>query len=284
MIAPAMDCDMYAHSATQANVCILQERGHVFVEPDEGELASGLTGKGRMAEPERIVKEIASFFEQKNELKGNKVLVTAGPTFEAIDPVRFIGNHSTGKMGYAIARELADKGADVILVSGPVSLKDNHPKIKTIEVTSAEDMLKSCRKHFPTCKGAVMAAAVADYTPEKAEKNKISGKDKNLTLTLKPTTDIAAELGKMKKKNQFLVGFALETQNETKNAQRKISDKNLDFIVLNSLNDKGAGFGHDTNKISILYKNNKRTDYQLKHKNLVAKDIVHEILRLNHKS
>lgn len=283
MIAPAMDCDMYAHAATQENVEILRKRGHAFVEPDEGELASGLSGKGRMAEPERIVKEVEAFFSQKADLENQRILVTAGPTFEAIDPVRFIGNHSTGKMGYAIANELASRGAEVVLVSGPVSLSPEHKSIKLIKVSSAADMLKVCKKEFASCNGAVMAAAVADFTPIETAKNKISGKDKNLTITLKPTADIAAELGKSKKKNQFLVGFALETQNENKNAQRKLTDKNLDFIVLNSLNDEGAGFGHDTNKISILFKNNKRTDFKLKHKNLVAKDIVHEIVTISHK-
>ena len=279
MLAPAMDCDMFAHEATRNNIGILTSRGHLIIEPDEGELASGLTGKGRMAEPERIVREVESFFGKKEELKGKSFLVTAGPTFEAIDPVRFIGNHSTGKMGYAIAAELASRGAHVELVSGPVSLQLSHPGITITRVTSAAEMLAACKKVFRKCDGAVFAAAVADYTPAKVAGSKIKGK-KEMDLHLIPTTDIAAELGKSKSKKQVVAGFALESESGTGNAVRKLKDKNLDMIVLNSLTDEGAGFGFDTNKITIIFKDNKKKNFGLLPKNIVAKDIVNELVEI----
>lgn len=280
MFAPAMDCDMYAKPATQGNINKLKSLGHAFIEPDEGELASGLTGKGRMAEPERIIAEVESFFASKEELAGKKFMVTAGPTHEAIDPVRFIGNHSSGKMGFAIAEELAFRGADVILVSGPVTLQAKSSRIKVISVSSAEGMLKECDRYFKLCDGAIFAAAVADYMPSVPKKEKISSKKDKLSIDLTPTTDIAAELGRKKLKKQVLVGFALETGDGIKNAERKLKEKNLDFIVLNSINDKGAGFGFDTNKISIIFKDNKKKNFGLKQKNLVAKDIVNELAEI----
>lgn len=279
MLAPAMDCDMFAHNATRNNIEILKSRGHIIIEPDEGELASGLTGKGRMAEPERIVTEVESFFGKKEELKGKTFLVTAGPTYESIDPVRFIGNHSTGKMGYAIAAELASRGAVVELVSGPVSLHVTHPDIKITKVGTAAEMLAVSKKVFKKCDGAVFAAAVADYTPLKVAESKITGK-KEMDIHLIPTTDIAAELGKSKSKKQVLAGFALETGKGTDNAVRKLKEKNLDLIVLNSLSDKGAGFGFDTNKITLIFKDNKKKNFGLLPKNIVAKDIVNELVEI----
>jgi phosphopantothenoylcysteine decarboxylase/phosphopantothenate--cysteine ligase len=275
MIAPAMDMDMFQHPATQANIEILKQRGNSFVEPETGELASGLIGKGRMEEPEKITEEVIRFFQSKKKLQGKQYLVTAGPTNEKIDPVRFIGNHSSGKMGYALAEELANQGAEVELVSGSVTMEPKHPNIHLHNVTTAAEMFELSKKLFPTCNGAIMAAAVADYTIENTANEKIKRqKGQPITLTLTPTKDIAEHLGKIKKDSQVLVGFALETTNEEENALKKLRNKNLDFIVLNSLRDSGAGFNTDTNKISILDANGEKTTFPLKSKYEVAKDIV----------
>ncbi len=281
MVAPAMDLDMFAHPSTQRNISILREYGNIIVEPGEGELASGLTGKGRMEEPEKILKAVIQQFGVKKKLLNKSFLVTAGPTFEKIDPVRFIGNYSSGKMGYAIAEELAEQGAKVTLVSGPVSVTSQKNGVKVIPVESAEEMYDASVEHFKTVDGAIMCAAVADFTPAKKETDKTKRGKENWHIELQPTKDIAAELGKLKTNKQLLVGFALETNNELANAEGKLLKKNLDFIVLNSLKDKGAGFGVDTNKITIIEKGNKQTDFELKDKAEVAKDIVAKIIELN---
>ncbi|MCY7409207.1 MAG: bifunctional phosphopantothenoylcysteine decarboxylase/phosphopantothenate--cysteine ligase CoaBC [Chitinophagales bacterium] len=280
-IAPAMDEDMWKHTSTQKNITSLISYGNKIIPVDSGELASGLVGEGRMAEPEAIVAYLNDLLsEKKNEgrLKGKKALVTAGPTYEAIDPVRFIGNHSSGKMGIAIADELANEGASVELILGPSSLKPQNTSVKTINVTSAAEMFNVASKSFKHADVAVMAAAVADYTPEKTLTQKIKKHNGNsLDLSLIKTTDILKSLGKEKKKNQLLVGFALETNDELKNAKEKLKKKNLDFIVLNSLNDKGAGFKHDTNQITIIDRDKKIFSFPLKAKQEVAKDIVKHI-------
>ncbi len=276
-VAPAMDLDMYQHPSTQHNLEILRSYGNYIIEPEEGELASGLNGKGRMAEPEHILAALQTYFASSNSLQGKSFLVTAGPTFELIDPIRFIGNFSSGKMGYAIAEELASRGAEVTLVSGPTALKANNPRIKTINVTTAAEMYAASVEHFSEVNGAIMSAAVADFAPEQTSDSKIKRKGEQLKLSLTPTKDIAAELGKMKKSSQVLVGFALETDNEMENARRKMETKKLDFIVLNSIRDKGAGFGVDTNKITIIDNNGNVFPFELKHKNDVAKDIVDKL-------
>lgn len=276
--APAMDLDMWKHDSTRDNISKLLSRGNVLLKPGYGELASGLIGDGRMAEPEVIVEQISAFFRRSKLLDGKKALVTAGPTHEAIDPVRFIGNHSSGKMGYAIAEALASFGADVHLVSGPTSQEVVHPKIKLQRVTSAEEMFESCIAKFPKMDYTVLAAAVADYKPEIKADQKIKKENGSLQISLTRTPDIAKELGQMKKNGQVVVGFALETQNEVENATKKLKAKNFDFIVLNSLNDRGAGFGHDTNKISMINKSNKVKDFSLKSKHDVAIDIVESML------
>ena len=273
-IVPAMDLDMYSHPSTQKNIKTLQSYGNHIIEATEGELASGLIGKGRMAEPQTILENTIRFFEKQKSLENKKFLLTAGATIEPIDPVRFISNYSTGKMGYAIAEELAERGAEVVLVSGAVTVSTLNPKITVVKVTSANEMLQACEKYFPTTNGAILAAAVADYTVENVSETKMKRTENEMVLKLKPTTDIAAALGKMKIEQQILVGFALETNNEMENAIGKLKRKNLDFIVLNSLNDQGAGFATDTNKISIIDKNNKITNFELKPKNKVALDIV----------
>lgn len=281
MIAPAMDLDMFSHPSTQRNIAILKDYGNIIVEPASGELASGLDGKGRMEEPENIVEAVVNHLSAKKKLLNKRFLVTAGPTYEKIDPVRFIGNYSSGKMGFAIAEELAAQGADVTLVAGPVDLSVSHSSINRIDVESAREMYEEAVKAFSTSDGAIMCAAVADFTPRiKAEAKTKRGKE-GWNLELEPTKDIAAELGKNKSKDQILVGFALETNDELENAQKKLEKKNLDFIVLNSLNDKGAGFGVDTNKITILEKGNKRYNFELKSKVEVARDIVAKIIELN---
>jgi len=273
-IVPAMDLDMYSHPSTQKNIKTLQSYGNHIIEATEGELASGLIGKGRMAEPQTILEHTIRFFEKQKSLENKKFLLTAGATIEPIDPVRFISNYSTGKMGYAIAEELAERGAEVVLVSGAVTVSTLNPKITVVKVTSANEMLQACEKYFPATNGAILAAAVADYTVENVSETKMKRTENEMVLKLKPTTDIAAALGKMKTEQQILVGFALETNNEMENAIGKLKRKNLDFIVLNSLNDQGAGFATDTNKISIIDKNNKITNFELKPKNKVALDIV----------
>lgn len=277
MVAPAMDLDMYKHPATQRNLKVLQSFGNIIIEPESGELASGLIGKGRMEEPERIVAFIIDYFARQVDFKGKKVVVTAGPTYEKIDPVRFIGNYSSGKMGLAIAEEFAGRGAEVVLVCGPVNLKTNHSAIRRVDVESAAQMYEVTSKEFVNSDVAVLSAAVADFTPKEKADHKIKrGKD-DLLLELLPTKDIAAELGKIKTASQLLVGFALETNDEEVNALSKMQRKNLDMIVLNSLNDKGAGFSVDTNKVTILDKAGDKTVYELKTKVEVAKDIVDQI-------
>lgn len=277
MVAPAMDLDMYKHPVTQRNLKVLQSFGNIIIEPESGELASGLIGKGRMEEPERIVAFIADYFARQEDFKGKKVVVTAGPTYEKIDPVRFIGNYSSGKMGLAIAEEFAGRGAEVVLVCGPVNLKTSHPAIRRVDVESAAQMYEVTSKEFVNSDVAVLSAAVADFTPKEKADHKIKrGKD-DLLLELLPTKDIAAELGRIKTASQLLVGFALETNDEEVNALSKMQRKNLDMIVLNSLNDKGAGFSVDTNKVTILDKAGNKTVYELKTKVEVAKDIVDQI-------
>ncbi|HEX7585565.1 MAG TPA: bifunctional phosphopantothenoylcysteine decarboxylase/phosphopantothenate--cysteine ligase CoaBC [Prolixibacteraceae bacterium] len=278
MIAPAMDLDMFQHPANRANLEILRSFGNLIIEPGEGALASGLYGKGRMEEPENIVEEVIQFFNQKKKLLNKHFLVTSGPTYEKIDPVRFIGNYSSGKMGYAIANELADSGARVTIVSGPVHIRTVNPEISIIPVQSAGEMLEQCLQIFSHTDGAVMCAAVADFTPESISDIKVKRGNDNLNIQLKPTKDIAKALGKMKTKDQLLIGFALETNDELNNAFHKLQRKNLDFIVLNSMNDPGAGFEVDTNKITIIDKDNNPTFFELKSKSKVAADIVARII------
>ncbi len=280
LVAPAMDLDMFAHPSTQRNISILKEYGNSIVEPGEGELASGLSGKGRMEEPEKILEIVVEQISRKKKLLNKSFLVTAGPTFEKIDPVRFIGNYSSGKMGYAIAEELAEQGADVTLVSGSVAVSTKKPNIKVVAVESAKEMYKESVAAYKFCDGAIMCAAVADFTPVTTENKKTKRAKENWNIELEPTQDIAAELGRLKTNNQLLIGFALETNNELANAQKKLAKKNLDFIVLNSLNDEGAGFGVDTNKITIVDKNNNQQIFELKSKTEVAKDIVAKIVEL----
>lgn len=280
-VAPAMDLDMFAHPTTQHNLDILRSYGNHIIEPTAGELASHLVGKGRMEEPENIVAALEDFFQKNSSMAGKKILITAGPTYEKIDPVRFIGNYSSGKMGYALAEECAARGAEVTLVSGPVNLSVNHPNINRIDVESAEQMYNACMSHYPTSDAGILCAAVADFTPECVADKKIKREKDDLTLNLKPTHDIAAALGKIKTDSQRLVGFALETNDETAHAQDKLKRKNFDFIVLNSLNDKGAGFRCDTNKITII-DSSKAEEYPLKTKKEVAADIIDKLDSILH--
>jgi phosphopantothenoylcysteine decarboxylase/phosphopantothenate--cysteine ligase len=280
MIAPAMDEDMWNHASLQKNLVLLKSYQNIILDTEHGELASGLIGFGRMLEIEKLVLEIDSFFNTKQRLKNKKALVTAGPTYENLDPVRYIGNYSSGKMGIAIAETLANEGCEVVLVLGPTSLTTMHANIKTIQVRSAEEMLNACTTHFAETDIAVMSAAVADYTPMTVATSKIKKKDEEFTIQLKKTTDILKQLGSIKSKNQILIGFALENKNEKTYALKKLEEKNADAIVLNSLNDEGAGFAHDTNKISIFEKNGIETNYELKSKTAVAKDIVEKIIKL----
>ena len=275
-IAPAMDLDMFAHPSTTANLNTLRSYGNHIIEPAEGELASHLVGKGRMEEPENIVSYLERYFAQAEELGGKKIVITAGPTYEKIDPVRFIGNYSSGKMGFALAEECASRGAEVTLVAGPVQLKTTHPNIHRIDVESCAEMYAATMEAFKTADSAILCAAVADFTPETTADTKIKREKDDLVLRLKPTHDIAAELGRMKQPHQRLVGFALETDDEVAHAQGKLERKNLDFIVLNSLRDQGAGFRHDTNKITIISKEEVK-EYPLKTKTEVARDIVDEL-------
>lgn len=280
-VAPAMDLDMMAHPSTTANINRLRSYGNIIIEPETGELASGLVGKGRMEEPERIVAVLEDYFAKKADLKGKKVLITAGPTYEKIDPVRFIGNYSSGKMGYALAEECAARGADVTLVSGPVSLSIDNPSITLVKVESAREMLAACESVFPECDVAVMCAAVADYAPKVIADKKIKREHSEVpVIELVKNPDIAATLGHAKKQGQILVGFALETDNEFDNAKEKLSRKNLDMIVLNSMRDKGAGFGTDTNKVSVFKADGSRVDFGLKSKREVATDIVDAIVAI----
>ena len=278
-VAPAMDLDMYAHPSTQANLQKLISYGNHIIEPGTGFLASTLEGKGRMEEPEKIVEALEQYFARRQKLAGKKVLITAGPTYEKIDPVRFIGNYSSGKMGFALAEVCAEQGAEVTLISGPVMIKTNHPAIRRIDVESAGEMYEAATKHFPKADIAILCAAVADFTPKTTADKKIKRKGDDLTIRLQPTQDIAAALGAIKKKKQVLVGFALETDNELKNAKDKLERKNLDFIVLNSLQDAGAGFRVDTNKVTIIDRHQGLTSYGTKAKRQVAEDIVENIIR-----
>lgn len=280
-VAPAMDLDMMAHPSTKRNIEMLRSYGNHIIEPAEGELASHLVGKGRMEEPENIVKVLDGFFDRKENLAGKKVLITAGPTYEKIDPVRFIGNYSTGKMGYALAREAAGRGAEVTLVSGPVSLTINHPSINVRHVESAKEMLAECESHFPESDIAIMCAAVADYAPAHPVDKKIKREGSDApVIELVKNPDIARTLGLSKRDGQILVGFALETDNESINAQAKLKSKNLDMIVLNSLRDKGAGFGTDTNKVTIYMADGRELRFDTKSKDDVAGDIIDTIANL----
>lgn len=274
-IAPAMDLDMFAHPSTQRNLDWLRSYGNHIIEPASGELASHLIGKGRMEEPEQIFKVVADFLTRRKDMEGKKVMITAGPTYEKIDPVRFIGNYSSGKMGYALAEECAERGAEVVLISGPVSIKAHHPSIKVVSVESAQQMHDAALSAFADSDAAIMCAAVADYAPVVVAEKKIKReKDDIPVIELKKNPDIAAALGRIKKPRQMLVGFALETDNEMANAQSKLERKNLDMIVLNSLADKQAGFGVDTNKVTIIEKDGKVHSYEVKPKKEVAADIV----------
>lgn len=276
-VAPAMDLDMLQHPATAGNLLKISGFGNSIIEPGVGELASGLSGAGRMAEPEEIVAALENHFSTQSRLAGKNVLVTAGPTFEAIDPVRFIGNHSSGKMGFAIAEELARQGAKVHLVSGPTHQHTNHPRINVIRVTSAEQMYEQCKSLFAETDITVLAAAVADYKPAVVAEQKIKKNGESMKVDLIRTVDIAASLGKLKHEGQLIVGFALETEQEQSNALKKLESKNFDLIVLNSLNDSGAGFGYDTNKVTIIDRSHKAKNFSLKNKKEVAKDIAHAI-------
>jgi phosphopantothenoylcysteine decarboxylase/phosphopantothenate--cysteine ligase len=283
-LAPAMDLDMLNHPATERNIEILRSFGHYVIGPDAGELASGLDGKGRMSEPEIIVREIETFLSKKKitelPLRGKKVFINAGPTAEPIDPVRFISNHSSGRMGIALADEAAALGAEVTLVLGPVNLSPAHPDVKTVAVRTAAEMEEASVIAFRDCDIAILAAAVADFTPETTFGTKIKRGEGEMVIRLKPTQDIAAYLGTVKKSGQFLAGFALETDNETANAMGKLKRKNLDMIILNSLRDEGAGFGYDTNRITIIDSNNNIDKFELKSKGEVASDILRRIISL----
>lgn len=280
-VAPAMDLDMFAHPSTQHNLDILRSYGNHIIEPASGELASHLVGKGRMEEPEKIIEVLEAFFARQQDLAGRKIVITAGPTYEKIDPVRFIGNYSSGKMGYALAEACASRGAEVVLVSGPVTLQTVHPNIHRIDVESAAEMHRAAVDAFKDADAGILCAAVADFTPEQVADQKIKREKDDLVLRLKPTCDIAASLGKEKRPDQLLVGFALETCDEVSHAQDKLARKNFDFIVLNSLNDKGAGFRCDTNKITIIDRT-EAVSYPLKRKQEVAEDIVDKLSSLFH--
>lgn len=280
IVAPAMDEDMWHHRATKKNIEVLKQNGNEIIDVNNGELASGLSGEGRMAEPEEILDYLHHFFSAQLTLKGKNALVTAGPTYEAIDPVRFIGNHSSGKMGVYIAEELNRRGAKVTLVLGPSEMiADN--AIETIRVTSADEMYEACMKNFNAYHIIIMAAAVADYTPLAKAPQKIKKKENEFSLSLVKTKDILSEAGKIKSDSQILVGFALETENERNNAREKLAKKNADFIVMNSLNNEASGFGYDSNKITIFEKNGKEYDFPLKSKKEVASDIVNFVTKNN---
>ncbi len=278
-VAPAMDLDMYAHPSTQKNLETLRSYGNHIIEPGTGFLASKLEGKGRMEEPEKIIEVLDNFFEEQTDLQGKEVLITAGPTYEKLDPVRFIGNYSSGKMGIALAEECARRGANVELICGPVSIKTSHPNIHRTDVESAAQMYKAATETFPNADAAILCAAVADFTPANVADNKIKREGNKLTLELTPTQDIAKALGQMKKENQVMVGFALETYDEENHAKEKLQKKNLDFIVLNSLQDDGAGFQHNTNKVTLIDKEGEEK-FPLKSKKEVAKDIVNKLVTI----
>lgn len=275
-VTPAMDLDMFAHPSTKRNLQTLKSFGNQIIEPTVGQLASGLEGKGRMEEPENIVRFIVDYFTPKKML-GKKILITAGPTYEKIDPVRYIGNFSSGKMGFALAESCARQGAEVTLIAGPVTISARHTNIKRIDVDSADEMYKAVMNRFGKMDGAILCAAVADFTPIQKFDTKIKREKENLLLELKPTQDIAAAVGKIKKGEQFVIGFALESDNEEQNAIGKMERKNFDFIVLNSLQDQDTGFGFDTNKVSIIHRSGLTKRFELKSKLDVADDIVNEI-------
>ena len=277
-IAPAMDLDMYQHSSTKSNLETLESYGNHIIPAEDGELASGLEGKGRMAEPENIVEALRQYFYPQNALTGKTILISAGPTHQFIDPVRYIGNRSTGSMGYRLAEEAVKLGAKVVLVSGPSNEKLNTSLVKKIDVVSAQDMYDACVSTFKEADIVIMAAAVADYTPAQVHDEKLKKGDGNFALELTRTKDILAELGRLKSDGQTLVGFALETQNEENNAKSKLERKNLDYIVLNSLKDKGAGFGGGTNKVSIIDRYNNIAKFELKSKVEVAQDILKKLM------
>lgn len=287
LLAPAMDLDMWQHPSVQSNIRQLSKYGNLIIPVEEGELASGLSGEGRMAEPEHIINYLKDFSSQEKKspavsgrLKGKRALVTAGPTIEAIDPVRYISNYSSGKMGVAIAKALKAEGADVVVVKGPATETISEKSLQVIEVTSAAQMYEACLKEYEEADITVMAAAVADYTPAKVAISKVKKQQDDLNISLKKTKDILQELGRWKKHGKILVGFALETDDELNNAREKLQKKNLDAIVLNSLKDKGAGFSHDTNKITIIDKYNNISNFELKPKAEVAIDIVEKIIGL----
>ena len=280
MIAPAMDLDMYAHATTAENLKKIEDHGVKIIPAEDGFLASGLIGKGRMAEPETILEEIKSFFEISDSMKGQKVLITAGPTYEAIDPVRFIGNHSTGKMGFALAEKCLARGAEVVLVTGPTQQTLQHKNLTRIDIKSAREMLAATQTHFPSCNGGIFSAAVADYRPKEVADKKIKKNDEEMTISLVKNPDVLHTIGETKNENQWLVGFALETNDALENAAKKLKKKHLDLIVVNTLEDIGAGFGHDTNKITLLDVNNKTTKFELKSKKEVANNILDYLLNL----
>jgi phosphopantothenoylcysteine decarboxylase/phosphopantothenate--cysteine ligase len=271
--APSMDVDMYHHQTTQQNIITLQSHGNILIAPHAGELASGLTGMGRLEEPLKIVEILQNYFSKQQSLSGKNILISSGPTIESIDPVRFISNYSSGRMGNALAREAASRGADVTLVSGPVNEYPEHPLIQVIKVISAAEMHARCTELFTNADICIMAAAVADYTPQNSEPEKIKKKEESFQLNLVKTRDILADLGKIKTGKQLLIGFALETNNEINNASAKLHTKNLDFIVLNSLKDEASGFGYETNKVSIISKDNTVSEFELKTKTEVAADL-----------
>lgn len=279
--APAMDLDMWAHPTTTENISRLQSFGNYIIDVGSGELASGLEGPGRLAEPEDILRQVDAYFHSMEDMHGLSVLINAGPTYEAIDPVRYIGNHSTGKMGVAIAEEMANRGAHVQLVLGPDSVLPNDSRIKIKRIISADDMLAACTDIFPEVQVAILAAAVADYKPSKTATEKIKKSNASMTLELVRTPDIAASLGQLKSKGQYIIGFALETADVESNAREKLIKKNMDMIVMNNPRDQGAGFGHDTNKVSFLFPDNNIRHFELKSKRAVAHDIanaVHEMI------
>lgn len=281
-LAPAMDADMYQHPTTLENLERLASYGNLVIKAPYGDLASGLTGEGRMAEPENLIEILLQHFKKKEDFKDLSVMITAGPTQERIDPVRFISNYSSGKMGYSLAIELAERGARVNLVSGPTHQKISHPQINMIHVNSAIDMYQACKTLYDQTDIAIFSAAVADYRPSRPARKKIKKTGQEISIRLEKNPDIALELGKKKKKNQINVGFALETDNEIQNASLKLNEKNFDFIILNSMKDSGAGFSSDTNKITILDGGGEINHFPLKQKNLVAKDIVDFLLNKLH--
>lgn len=280
MVAPAMDLDMYDHPTTHENLTALEKHGVKVIPAEEGFLASGLIGKGRMSEPETIAEEIELFFINSQSMKGQKVLITAGPTYEAIDPVRFIGNHSSGKMGFALAENCLERGAEVILITGPTQCKLSHKNLKRIDIRTAEEMLTVTKQHFPECSGGIFAAAVSDYRPKNIADQKIKKSDDKMHIEMVKNPDVLQTVGASKTDKQWLIGFALETNDALTHGAGKLKKKNLDLIVINTLEDAGAGFGHDTNKITLLDFNNKTTKFELSSKKVVANNILDYILTL----